>query len=65
MSEPAANAGAGIASIQRIGDCKAPALIAHAVYDGHRTARMIDGDQAIIDDLADEPAFGRDRLVVA
>lgn len=65
ISEPVANAGAGIASIQRIGDCKAPALIAHAVYDGHRTARMIDGDQAIIDELADEPAFGRDRLVVA
>jgi hypothetical protein len=46
QSDPEANSAAGIASIQRIGDCKAPGLIAHAVYDGHRTARRIDGDLA-------------------
>jgi dimethylamine/trimethylamine dehydrogenase len=43
--------------IQRIGDCLQPALIAHAVYAGHRAARELDG--------ASEPAPpGRDRSVV-
>ena len=28
-------------SIQRIGDCCQPGLIAHAVYAGHRTAREL------------------------
>jgi dimethylamine/trimethylamine dehydrogenase len=28
-------------SIQRIGDCQAPGLIAHAVYSGHRAAREL------------------------
>ncbi len=51
-------------SIQRIGDCKAPGLIAHAVYDGHRTARRIDGDQATAEDLPEEPPFRRDRVVI-
>jgi dimethylamine/trimethylamine dehydrogenase len=64
QSDPAANAAAGIASIQRIGDCKAPGLIAHAVYDGHRTARRIDGDQATSEDLPEEPPFRRDRVVI-
>ena len=27
--------------IQRIGDCRQPALIAHAVYAGHRAAREL------------------------
>ena len=31
---------AGILSVDRIGDCLAPGLIAHAVYAGHRLARM-------------------------
>ncbi|HVJ40466.1 MAG TPA: FAD-dependent oxidoreductase [Dongiaceae bacterium] len=64
-TDPAGNAAAGIAGIQRIGDCKAPGLIAHAVYDGHRIARMIDGDQLTPDDFAAEPGFGRDRLILA
>jgi dimethylamine/trimethylamine dehydrogenase len=64
QSDPAANAAAGISSIQRIGDCKAPGLIAHAVYDGHRTARRIDGDQAMGEDLPEEPPFRRDRVVM-
>jgi dimethylamine/trimethylamine dehydrogenase len=59
-----ANTAAGILSIQRIGDCKAPGLIAHAVYDGHRTARRIDGDRASGEDLPDEPPFRRDRVVI-
>ncbi len=64
QSDAAANAAAGIAGIQRIGDCKAPGLIAHAVYDGHRTARRIDGDQATAEDLPEEPPFRRDRVVI-
>jgi len=31
---------AGLASLSRIGDCKAPGIIAQAVYDGHRAAQM-------------------------
>ena len=30
---------APLKSLQRIGDCKAPGLIAHAVYDGHRAGQ--------------------------
>jgi len=32
-------ADAGIVSLQRIGDCDAPGLVAHAVYAGHRCAQ--------------------------
>jgi dimethylamine/trimethylamine dehydrogenase len=64
QSDPAANSAAGIASVQRIGDCKAPGLIAHAVYDGHRTARRIDGALATAEDLPEEPPFRRDRVVI-
>ncbi len=59
-----ANSAAGILSIQRIGDCKAPGLIAHAVYDGHRTARRIDGALATTEDLPEEPPFRRDRVLI-
>jgi dimethylamine/trimethylamine dehydrogenase len=64
QADPAVNSASGIASIQRIGDCKAPGLIAHAVYDGHRTARRIDGALAGAADLPDEPPFRRDRVVI-
>jgi dimethylamine/trimethylamine dehydrogenase len=64
QADPAVNSASGIASIQRIGDCKAPGLIAHAVYDGHRTARRIDGALAGAEDLPDEPPFRRDRVVI-
>jgi dimethylamine/trimethylamine dehydrogenase len=64
QADPAANKAAGILRIQRIGDCKAPGLIAHAVYDGHRTARRIDGDQATSEELPEEPPFRRDRVVI-
>jgi dimethylamine/trimethylamine dehydrogenase len=33
--------GKGLATLRRIGDCRAPGLIAHAVYDGHRAARAL------------------------
>jgi dimethylamine/trimethylamine dehydrogenase len=33
---------AGIKSVDRIGDCEAPSIIAAAVYDGHRYARELD-----------------------
>lgn len=33
--------GAGIATVQRIGDCDAPGLVAHAVYAGHALARSL------------------------
>jgi len=33
---------AGISSVLSIGDCRAPATIAHAVYSGHECARTID-----------------------
>jgi dimethylamine/trimethylamine dehydrogenase len=32
----------GIRSVTAIGDCLAPATIAHAVYSGHRFGRMLD-----------------------
>jgi dimethylamine/trimethylamine dehydrogenase len=44
--------------IQRIGDCRQPALIAHAVFSGHKAARELDEPQ--------EAAFtNRDRSVIA
>jgi dimethylamine/trimethylamine dehydrogenase len=42
--------------IQRIGDCRQPALIAHAVYAGHQAARELDE--------ATEPFGARDRSVM-
>jgi dimethylamine/trimethylamine dehydrogenase len=40
-SDPAALRESGIKSIDRIGDCLAPGLIAQAVYSGHRYAREL------------------------
>lgn len=45
------------ARIQRIGDCLQPALIAHAVYSGHKAGRELDA-------LPDRPAPLRDRVVI-
>ena len=47
---------AGIMSLERIGDCAAPGLIAAAVFAGHRYARELGGNAAV-------PA--RDRIVIA
>jgi dimethylamine/trimethylamine dehydrogenase len=52
--DEAANAAAGLRSVQRIGDCKAPAFIATAVHDGHRAARELGG----------AGTFKRDRALV-
>lgn len=46
---------AGIRSVQRIGDCQAPGLIAAAVFAGHRYARELGGNVA---------AAGRDRIFI-
>ncbi|MDH3415765.1 MAG: FAD-dependent oxidoreductase [Gammaproteobacteria bacterium] len=35
---------AGIVGLHEIGDCRAPGLIAHAIYAGHELARTIDGE---------------------
>jgi dimethylamine/trimethylamine dehydrogenase len=46
-SDPGRIAGAGIASLRNIGDCRAPGAIAHAVYSGHECARNIDAGDDI------------------
>ncbi len=40
--DPGSLAAAGIKSLKRIGDCFGPAMIAAAVYEGHRYARELD-----------------------
>ena len=40
--------GASYKTLARIGDCKAPGLIAQAVYDGHKLAQEFGEDQATI-----------------
>lgn len=45
------------ASVEAIGDCSHPALIAHAVYAGHRAARELGG-------VGRDDGRRRDRLVV-
>jgi dimethylamine/trimethylamine dehydrogenase len=47
MADGEANAAAGIQSVSRIGDCKAPAFIATAVHDGHRAARELLGVESV------------------
>jgi dimethylamine/trimethylamine dehydrogenase len=53
--DPAALARAGIRSLRKIGDCDAPALIAHAVYAGHCAAQEMDADPAVIQPLIERP----------
>ena len=38
----------GIEAVYRIGDCVAPQLIADAIFDGHRLAREIDGENPAV-----------------
>ena len=45
----------GLVSLQRIGDCRAPGIIAAAVYAGHKAARELGSQQN---------EFKRDRVVV-
>jgi dimethylamine/trimethylamine dehydrogenase len=47
-----------LATLERIGDAKAPGLIGHAVHDGHRAGRAY---LARPDDLA----IRRERVVIA
>jgi dimethylamine/trimethylamine dehydrogenase len=44
---------ATIGSVQRIGDCRQPALIAHAVYAGHKAARELGASAASEEPLRD------------
>jgi dimethylamine/trimethylamine dehydrogenase len=46
-ADPDRLADAGISSLQSIGDCRAPATIAHAVYSGHECARTMDAGDTI------------------
>ena len=46
---------AGISSLRNIGDCRAPATIAHAVYSGHECARIIDAGDAVQPFLVERP----------
>jgi dimethylamine/trimethylamine dehydrogenase len=55
--DPDALARAGIRTLRKIGDCDAPALIAHAVYAGHRAAREMDADPAAIQPRIERPSL--------
>jgi dimethylamine/trimethylamine dehydrogenase len=57
QADPGALAATGIKAVTRIGDCHAPGAIVHAVYDGHRFARALDGPAT-----GDVP-FRRERVV--
>ena len=48
VADPGALRGAGIETLERIGDCHGPATIAAAVYEGHRFARELGEDVADI-----------------
>jgi len=54
---------AGVRSVTRIGDALAPGAIVHAVYSGHRYARELDADPAILSYRRDAP-LGRQRSTV-
>jgi dimethylamine/trimethylamine dehydrogenase len=54
-ADPERLSGAGIRSVQRIGDCAAPGLIAAAVYAGHKYARELG---------ANDVEAARDRVVI-
>lgn len=57
-SDPDALKDNGIKSIDRIGDCRAPGLIATAVYAGHRIAREMDAPDP------GDVSFRRERVTV-
>ncbi len=58
VSDPDALSSRGIRSIDRIGDCRAPGIIAAAVFSGHRLAREMDAPHP-----GDVP-FRRERVVL-
>jgi dimethylamine/trimethylamine dehydrogenase len=49
----------GIEAVYRIGDCVAPRLIAEAIFDGHRLAREIDGENPAV-----PLPYRRERMVL-
>jgi dimethylamine/trimethylamine dehydrogenase len=54
-------AGAGMASVTRIGDCWAPSTIQQSVYTGHKWARELDeGAEGLVP--RELPAIGADRV---
>jgi dimethylamine/trimethylamine dehydrogenase len=57
-SDPDALKENGIKSVDRIGDCRAPGIIAAAIYAGHRAAREMDAP-----DPGDVP-FRRERVTI-
>jgi dimethylamine/trimethylamine dehydrogenase len=57
-SDPDALKETGIKSIERIGDCRAPGIIAAAVHAGHRAAREMDAP------AAGDVSFRRERVTV-
>jgi dimethylamine/trimethylamine dehydrogenase len=56
--DPAGLEASGIDAVYRIGDCVAPRMISEAIFDGHRLAREIDGE-----DPAVALPFDRERNV--
>lgn len=48
VGDPARLAASGIEAVYRIGDCVAPRMISEAIFDGHRLAREIDGEDPSI-----------------
>ncbi|MGB9441186.1 MAG: hypothetical protein WCB15_24810, partial [Desulfobacterales bacterium] len=58
LSNPDALADSGINRVERIGDCRAPGIIAAAVYAGHRAAREMDAPDP------GDVSFRRERVTV-
>ena len=58
ISDQVALANAGINQVERIGDCRAPGIIAAAVYGGHRVAREMDAPDP------GDVSFRRERVTV-
>jgi dimethylamine/trimethylamine dehydrogenase len=58
ISDQEALADSGINRVERIGDCRAPGIIAAAVYAGHRAAREMDAPDP------GDVSFRRERVTV-
>ena len=58
ISDQVALTNAGINQVERIGDCRAPGIIAAAVYAGHRVAREMDAPDP------GDVSFRRERVTV-